>query len=142
MLLRSPDFSFLFSGDSGYGPHFRETGRQYGPVDLALLDCGQYDKNWHYVHMFPEEACQAAEELGARHFMPVHAGKFSIAYHTWYDPFRRALKASEGRAYQLLTPIIGQAVPLSKHIAPFPAWWESLVKDGAENGPERQKRQS
>lgn len=142
MLLRSPDYSFLFSGDSGYGPHFRETGRQYGPVDLALLDCGQYDKNWHYVHMFPEEACQAAEELGARHFMPVHIGKFSIAYHTWYDPFRRALKASEGRAYQLLTPIIGQAVPLSKHIAPFPAWWEPLVKDGAENGPERQKRQS
>jgi len=138
-LLRGPDFAFLFSGDGGYGPHFKEIGKQYGPVDLALLDCGQYNENWRHVHMFPEEACQAAEEIGARQFMPVHIGKFSIAYHSWFDPFRRALKASKGRAYQLLTPLIGEAVTLTKHIAPFPAWWEAVITEEGAQKPAGQK---
>ena len=52
-----------------------------------------------------------------------------------------ALAASEGRAYQFLTPLIGEAVPLSKHIAPFPAWWEPLVKDGGKNEAAGRKQQ-
>jgi L-ascorbate metabolism protein UlaG (beta-lactamase superfamily) len=30
----------FFSGDSGYGPHFKEIGDKYGPFDLTLMECG------------------------------------------------------------------------------------------------------
>ncbi|MGQ0454329.1 MBL fold metallo-hydrolase, partial [Bacillus sp. SS-TM] len=33
----------FFSGDSGYAPHFKEIGDKYGPFDLTLMECGQYE---------------------------------------------------------------------------------------------------
>ena len=34
----------FFSGDSGYGPHFKEIGRRFGEIDIAFLDTGQYNR--------------------------------------------------------------------------------------------------
>ena len=34
---------YFFSGDGGYGPYFKAIGNSYGPFDLALMECGQYD---------------------------------------------------------------------------------------------------
>ena len=33
-----------YSGDSGYGPHFKAIGNEFGPVDLAIMENGQYDR--------------------------------------------------------------------------------------------------
>ena len=33
-----------YSGDSGYGPHFKAIGEQFGPIDLAIMENGQYDR--------------------------------------------------------------------------------------------------
>ena len=41
---------FSFSGDSGYAPHFKEIGDKYGPFDLTLMECGQYDPRWSAIH--------------------------------------------------------------------------------------------
>lgn len=41
----------FFSGDSGYAPHFKEIGDKYGPFDLTLMECGQYDTRWSAIHM-------------------------------------------------------------------------------------------
>jgi hypothetical protein len=40
-----------YSGDSGYGPHFKAIGETFGGFDLVLLDSGQYDPSWPDVHM-------------------------------------------------------------------------------------------
>ena len=29
---------------SGYAPHFKKIGEKYGPFDLALMECGQYNQ--------------------------------------------------------------------------------------------------
>ncbi|UUZ81729.1 MBL fold metallo-hydrolase [Paenibacillus sp. P26] len=50
---------FYTSGDGGYGAHFKEIGEKYGPFDIALIEGGQYDRRWPWVHMTPEEAVQA-----------------------------------------------------------------------------------
>ena len=92
--LVTPERRIFFSGDSGYGKHFAEIGARFGGFDLAMLDCGQYDENWRYVHMMPEDTAQAAEDLRARALLPGHVGKFAIAYHTWDDPFKRIVAAS------------------------------------------------
>lgn len=40
-VIEGADTKLFFSGDSGYGPHFAEIGRKYGPFDLTLMECGQ-----------------------------------------------------------------------------------------------------
>ncbi|WP_219910086.1 MBL fold metallo-hydrolase [Variovorax sp. WS11] len=72
-----PSAGFLFSGDSGYAPHFAEIGQMHGPFDWVALDAGQYDPRWANVDMNPEKAAQAAEDLRTRVLMPGHVGRFS-----------------------------------------------------------------
>ncbi|WP_418765196.1 MBL fold metallo-hydrolase [Mailhella sp.] len=121
----SPRQSVFFSGDSGYGPHFADVRKAFGPTDLALLDCGQYNARWKYIHMTPEEAARAAEDLGAGALLPAHVGKFALASHPWDEPFRRVSLASRNKNFSLLTPVIGDVVPLSGAIPVFPRWWEN-----------------
>lgn len=61
-----------FSGDSGYGKHFAEIGTRLGPFDFAFMECGQYNENWHQIHMYPEESVQAAIDARVQNMMPVH----------------------------------------------------------------------
>jgi len=124
--LTTPQHRIFFSGDSGYGPHFTEIGRRYGPLDWAALDMGQYDGRWANVHMNPEQAAQAAEDLGTRVLTPGHVGRFSIAPHDWDDPFKRIEAASRQQRYALWTPVIGQPVYLDGRPQEFSPWWESV----------------
>jgi L-ascorbate metabolism protein UlaG (beta-lactamase superfamily) len=71
----------FFSGVSGYGQHIAKIAEKFQGFDLVALDMGQYDERWHYIHMTPEEAATAAEELHARVLLPAHVGKFTIANH-------------------------------------------------------------
>lgn len=124
-VLETADRKLLFSGDSGYGPHFEDIRARFGDFDLVALDQGQYDPAWPYIHMTPEEAAQAARDLRAGAFLPIHVGRFSIANHSWQDPFERASLASQQQNYQLLTPRIGDVLPLSDltGLATY-RWWE------------------
>ena len=64
-LLESPGKKVFFSGDSGYGPHFADLGKKSGGVDLALLDCGQYNERWSRIHMTPKR--QPARRKNSAH---------------------------------------------------------------------------
>lgn len=124
--LETPEKRIFLSGDSGYGPHFREIGRKFDGFDLAILDSGQYDARWPNIHMFPEEAAQAAEELGAKALLPGHVGRFAIANHAWDEPFERLTAASEGKPYGLLTPMIGEPVAFGVEGQSFRQWWKNV----------------
>jgi len=124
--LETPSRRIMLSGDSGYGPHFSEIGQSFGGFDLAILDSGQYDRKWAYIHMMPEQAAQAAEELKANALLPGHVGKFSIANHPWDEPFERIAEASRGKSYRLLTPLIGEPVLLADEPQRFSRWWEDV----------------
>ena len=116
----------FLSGDTGYGPHFADIGRRFGGFDLVVLDTGQYDERWPYIHMTPEQAAQAAEDLRARGLLPGHVGKFSLARHPWDAPYTRITVASAGRSYRLLTPMIGSPILLDDPQQHFSRWWEDL----------------
>jgi L-ascorbate metabolism protein UlaG (beta-lactamase superfamily) len=75
--LQTPTMNLYLGGDSGYDTHFAEIGKAFGPFDLAILECGQYNRNWKYIHMMPEELPQAAIDLKAKKILPVHWSKFS-----------------------------------------------------------------
>lgn len=112
-----------YSGDSGYGQHIAKIAEKFKDFDLVIPDIGQYDRRWSYIHMTPEEAAKAAEELNARALLPAHVGKFTIANHPWYEPYERITKVSEGKNYRLLTPVIGETVDLTNEDQTFAAWW-------------------
>lgn len=122
--LETPSRRIYYTGDSGYGPHFEEIGKRFGAFDMALLDSGQYNEAWGNVHMSPEQAAQAAMDLNAKEALPSHAGKFSIAFHSWDDPFNRFVKASEGKPFRGVTPKIGEVVVLTDPEQTFSRWWE------------------
>ena len=109
-VLQTPSFKLFLGGDSGYGPHFKTIGDQYGPFDLALLECGQYNKNWPYIHSTPEEVIQEVHDLRAERFIPVHHSKFKLAQHPWYEPVER-VKSLAGDL-SIVTPVIGEKVRL------------------------------
>jgi L-ascorbate metabolism protein UlaG (beta-lactamase superfamily) len=114
----------FLSGDTGYANHFVEVGKRYGPFDWVTLDSGQYDRRWANLHMNPEEAAQAVEELGTRALTPEHVGRFSLASHDWNAPFERIAQATRERSYALWTPMIGQPIYFDGRPQNFENWWK------------------
>lgn len=121
-IVRSEGLNLYLGGDSGYGPHFKDIGEKYGPFDLALLECGQYNTMWPFIHMMPEEVVQAAMDLKAKVLMPVHWGKFSLALHPWKEPANRVMNAAEVAKIRITTPRIGEPVIVNQAY-PHLRWW-------------------
>jgi L-ascorbate metabolism protein UlaG (beta-lactamase superfamily) len=112
------------SGDGGYGPHFKQIGKKYGPFDLTLIEGGQYDKRWSSIHMMPEESVQAHLDVEGKNMMLIHWGAFTLAYHGWTEPVIRVLSAVKESDVQLITPKIGELVLLKEKISVTdPIWW-------------------
>ncbi len=68
------------SGDTAWFAGFREIGERFPGIDAALLPIGAYDPAWFMetMHMNPEQALRAFEELGARTFLAMHWGTFKL----------------------------------------------------------------
>ena len=123
-VVKSPQLSVYYNGDSGYGVHFADIGQQYGPFDMALIENGAYNQAWAQIHMMPEESVQAALDVRAQTVMPVHWGKFDLAYHPWKEPVERFLAAAAGQPFRTATPRIGQTFMLDN--PPQEKWWENV----------------
>ncbi len=121
----TPNKRIFIGGDSGYDKHFADIGTQFGPFDLAILEDGQYDRNWKYIHMMPEQTVQAALDLRAKKLLPVHWAKFSLSNHAWNEPILRVKKEAANRNLSLLHPMIGELVNLDLEQS-FDNWWERI----------------
>jgi len=125
-IIQSADENLFFSGDSGYGSHFKEIGEQYGPFDFAFMECGQYNNLWPLVHMFPEETAQAGLDIKAKKMMPIHWGAFKLASHSWTEPVERISKKAKELNVDLVIPKIGEIIEIglndSEEIYP---WWRN-----------------
>ncbi|MGQ7844023.1 MBL fold metallo-hydrolase [Granulosicoccus sp. 3-233] len=126
-VVASTNSRVFFSGDSGYDTHFADIGERLGPFDLALLENGQYDQSWPYVHMLPAETIQAFRDVKARRLMPVHWGMFELAFHTWYEPVSAVSLLAEQNGIELVTPVLGELITLDESLDTLP-WWESLIE--------------
>ncbi|WP_350285860.1 MBL fold metallo-hydrolase [uncultured Croceitalea sp.] len=122
-IIQSRDDNIFFSGDSGYAPHFKKIGDSYGPFDFAMLECGQYNKMWPEIHMFPEETVQAAVDLKTNVMMPIHWGGFKLALHSWTDPVERVSKKARELQIPLITPEIGTPIVLNSILESHNEWW-------------------
>lgn len=121
-MLETSMHKLYLGGDSGYDTHFKAAGDKYGPFDIAILECGQYNDYWPMIHMFPEQTVQAAADLKAKVLLPVHWGKFLLAWHDWDDPIIRVVKKARAENFKITTPVMGESVILDENY-PDQEWW-------------------
>lgn len=85
-VLKAPQGSVYFVGDSGYGEGehagtwFREASQQFGGFRLAILPIGAYEPRWfmRYSHMNPAEAVAAKHDSQSRYAIGHHFGTFQL----------------------------------------------------------------
>ena len=120
--------NLFLGGDSGYGNHFTEIGNKYGPFDLAVMENGQYNEKWPYIHTLPEQLMTEIQELKAKNFIPVHNSKFKLAQHAWYEPLQLAAKYAEENDIPITLPKIGEKADL-KNLGntAWKKWWEDYM---------------
>lgn len=111
-LVESPVQRIFLGGDGGYGDHFARIGRDFPGIDLVVVENGQYDERWRFIHTLPEQLGRAAEELGAKCLLTVHHSKYALARHAWDEPLRNARRVAEEDSLCVLMPQIGQILPI------------------------------
>ena len=97
-------------GDGGYDKRFAKIYEHFGAVDLALLENGQYNANWKYIHTTPEDLEKVILDLQAKQVFTVHHDKFALSVHPWYEPDSVAHDIATRHHVHLLDAPIGTIV--------------------------------
>ncbi len=111
-LIESPRRKVFVGGDSGYGAHFSDIGRRFPDIDLAILENGQYNTDWRYIHTMPKYLNAEVEALAPRRVATVHHSKYALARHRWDEPLENARRLAEEDSVDVLRPLIGEVVRL------------------------------
>lgn len=127
-MLQSSFGNIYLSGDTGYDTHFQEIKKQFGTIDLALMENGQYNEDWKDIHILPQQLVQAVKELTPKKLITIHNSKYALGKHAWYEPMENISKASEENNFNLLTPMIGEIVKLNDTPQEFSKWWKNEIK--------------
>ncbi|MCG8612040.1 MAG: MBL fold metallo-hydrolase [Pseudomonadales bacterium] len=103
--IKTPQASVYFTGDSGYGSEFKRIGELLGPFDVGLMPIGAYAPRnvMARVHMNPEEAVLAGQDIGAKVIVPMHWGTIRLTNEPMWEPsyrFHRALQESGAAGQQ------------------------------------------
>ncbi|WP_144282349.1 MBL fold metallo-hydrolase [Chryseobacterium echinoideorum] len=123
-VLESPSIKIFLGGDSGYDSHFKDIGEKFGPFDLAIMENGQYNEAWKYIHALPEDVIQASLDINAKNIVPVHSGKFALALHPWNEPLNKITSLAKEHNIKILTPKIGELLDVNNSDMTFETWWK------------------
>jgi L-ascorbate metabolism protein UlaG (beta-lactamase superfamily) len=87
-MVKWPEFSFYFAGDTGYSSDFRETRKRLGTPDLATIPIGAYNPRpfMKASHVNPEEAVQIFTDLMPKQAVAVHWGTFKLTLEPLQEP--------------------------------------------------------
>ena len=109
-MVEDGDRKVYVGGDGGYDGRFKRIREQFGQVDLALLENGQYNNDWRYIHSTPEGLEHAILDLQAQAVFTVHHDKFALAKHPWFEPDSVAHAIAEQNTVNLLDQPIGTVI--------------------------------
>lgn len=109
----SKSHRIYFSGDTGWGDHFKNTSDKMGSFDLSFLPIGAYEPRWFMKaqHINPEEALHAHELLKAKTSIGMHFGTFQLTDEGIDDPvigLKQALAAKKISDDQFQVLEVGQ----------------------------------
>ena len=126
-VIKTENHSLFFSGDGGYFSGFKTIGDKYGPFDVTFMECGAYDEMWEGVHMLPEQSIQASIDLKGTVFHPIHMATFNLAFHAWYEPLERMVKAAAQKGVAITTPVRGAVIDYEQELVTN-YWWRPLME--------------
>lgn len=115
-MLKTSTQTLYISGDGGYDHHFGDIARQYPAIDLALMENGQYNRDWRYIHLMPDDLVTAIKDLNPQSVITGHNSKYALAKHPWNEPMDKIATAAATDSIPLLTPTIGEVVFLKNNM--------------------------
>lgn len=104
--------SFVFGGDTAHQEFFRRIGDRGQPIDLAIMPIGAYDP-WIFNHCTPEEAVAMADQMNARHIMPIHWRTFIQSDEATMEPIERFKAALADHPGRIALESVGQTWTLN-----------------------------
>ena len=123
-LIEYKDKKIFFACDTGYGNIYKELGKQFGPIDLTLINIGAYNfypmsprKDKSIYHTNPEEALNIGKDLKSRKVLGMHWGTVLLSLEPILDPPKRFKDGAEKFGYakkDVLIFKIGQVDKLSE----------------------------
>ena len=123
-VISGPSGNVYYSGDTGYGPHFREIARRFSPIRVALLPIAPFrppqarESTQGYrsvVHMGPAEAVKAHMDLGTPLSIAAHFQVFRLGVEGFDDAVNglvASLKEHSLKPDTFVTPMFGQAIKM------------------------------
>lgn len=110
-MLESKSQTIFLGGDGGYDTHFKDIGKRFPNIDLAILENGQYNKDWKYIHTMPQYLSKEAKDLNAKRVLTVHHFKFALSNHPWNEP-EKNIEMMRKDSINVLDPKIGEIIKL------------------------------
>ena len=123
-VISGPSGNVYYSGDTGYGPHFREIARRFSPIRVAILPIapfrppqakGSLQGYRRLVHMGPGEAAKAHIDLGTPLSIAAHYQVFRLGiegFNDAVDVLAASLKEHNLGPDAFVTPVLGQAIKI------------------------------
>ena len=105
-VLAGQDHCF-FAGDTGYAPHFKEIQNRLGAPRISLLPIGAYEPRelMSYMHMNPQEAFQAHQDLHSKCSLAIHYRTFQLTDESREQP-EIDLKVAMKNSSKLMNPFV------------------------------------
>ncbi len=115
-VIRANGKTIFWGGDSGYGSQFKSVQQLFGPVDWAIIGAGAYKPEWFMGqnHTSPRGAIQAARDMAAKNFIPMHYGTFDLADEAPGDTVREleAMRSAGTAGTTIHIPNVGEIVKI------------------------------
>jgi L-ascorbate metabolism protein UlaG (beta-lactamase superfamily) len=129
-VLRGAEHSVYYGADSGFWEGFGEIGASCGPFDLTMLEIGAFNELWQQIHLGPDNAVRAYQELGgfarAGLLMPIHWGLFNLALHAWRQPIQRLTELADSQGLKLWSPAPGLPSEVVTGQEMRSEWWKRV----------------
>lgn len=99
------------AGDSAYFEGFKEIAARFTP-DIAILPIGAYHpESFRHVHMGPDEAVKAFNDLQAQWLVPMHYGTFKLSFEDMDEPPRWLRQLAQEQGISSKVRILDEGVP-------------------------------
>lgn len=135
--LKGPAHAVYYGADTGWWDGFRAIAERFGPFDMTMLEIGAYNELWKDIHLGPDNAMRAFQEMGGGGLlMPIHWGLFDLALHGWKQPIERLGELAAEQGVALWSPEPGRPTEVVKGEAVQSAWWhkDAVAGDGYKKG--------
>jgi L-ascorbate metabolism protein UlaG (beta-lactamase superfamily) len=125
-VIEGPRHRVYYGGDSGWWEGFGEVAAQYPRFDLTMLEVGAFHPLWSAIHLGPDNAARAFQEMAPRGglMMPIHWGLFNLALHAWKQPVERMVELADEKGISLWLPEPGEPTEVVAGVEVRSGWWE------------------